>query len=323
MAASSCSRRSWLRAFSKTSTGVLAVSLMAGSVGSGSRGKRDYQAGPRQARAEALRQGAVRVASRRSAVGRAADLRADGVPQPREEPLVRARRGRVLHRRARRRGGRPRSAPRSTTAGTSTRAAATRCSASSRPPRTPRSPRRCSGRRASGRASKGRSRILGPMDFTTNDEIGILIEGYERRPMILENWHPPYYRELIEAEGFGKAMDVQMWELQFGDLKEGETLRSLDPRRRREGAARRRDRDPQHPPAQHGRTRCARFREVYNEAWGSNWGFVPTTDAEVEFQAKTAQAGDRRGLGLHRRKGRRGRSAPPSPCPTSTRRWRS
>src|SRR6478609_1365125 len=32
---------------------------------------------------------------------------------------------------------------------------------------------------------KGRERILGPMDFTTNDEIGILIEGFERQPMIL------------------------------------------------------------------------------------------------------------------------------------------
>ena len=70
--------------------------------------------------------------------------------------------------------------------------------------------------------SKGRSRILGPMDFTTNDEIGVLIEGFERRPMILEPWHPPYYRKLVEAEGFEKAMDVLMWELQFGDLKEGE-----------------------------------------------------------------------------------------------------
>jgi hypothetical protein len=29
-----------------------------------------------------------------------------------------------------------------------------------------------------------------------------------------------------------------------------------------------------------------RFTDVYNEAWGSNWGFVPVTDAEVEFQAK-------------------------------------
>ena len=64
---------------------------------------------------------------------------------------------------------------------------------------------------------RGRARILGPMDFTTNDEIGILIDGFDRRPMILEPWHPPYYRELIEAEGFGKAMDVQMWELQFGE----------------------------------------------------------------------------------------------------------
>jgi hypothetical protein len=132
---------------------------------------------------------------------------------------------------------------------------------------------------------KGRSRILGPMDFTTNDEIGILVEGYERRPMILEPWHPPYYRELIEAEGFGKAMDVQMWELQFGDLKEGERFdpsihaaaeKALNDEgivvrtmRKREMAA-----------------EVRRFMDVYNEAWGDNWGFVPITDAEVEFQAK-------------------------------------
>jgi hypothetical protein len=134
-------------------------------------------------------------------------------------------------------------------------------------------------------AGKGRARVLGPMDFTTNDEIGILIEGFERRPMILEPWHPPYYRGLVEAEGFAKAMDVQMWELQFGSLKQGEAfdpsihvaakkaledegivIRNLN---KREMAA-----------------EVARFMEVYNEAWGKNWGFVPITDAEVEFQAK-------------------------------------
>src|SRR5262245_41413968 len=131
----------------------------------------------------------------------------------------------------------------------------------------------------------GRDRILGPMDFTTNDELGILIDGFERRPMILEPWHPPYYQQLIEAEGFGKAMDLLMWELQFGELKEGEafdpsihaaakkaledegiTIRNM---RKREMAA-----------------EVKRFMEVYNEAWGSNWGFVPITDAEVEYQAK-------------------------------------
>ena len=42
--------------------------------------------------------------------------------------------------------------------------------------------------------SRGRERILGPMDFTTNDELGILIEGFERPPLILQPWHPPHYR---------------------------------------------------------------------------------------------------------------------------------
>jgi GNAT superfamily N-acetyltransferase len=132
---------------------------------------------------------------------------------------------------------------------------------------------------------KGRSRILGPMDFTTNDEIGVLIEGYERRPMILEPWHPPHYRELIEAEGFDKAMDVQMWELQFGDLKEGERFdpsihEAAEKGLREEGIVIRNMRKREMADE------VRRFMDVYNEAWGDNWGFVPITDAEVEFQAK-------------------------------------
>ncbi|MBK5219157.1 MAG: hypothetical protein JJE35_05155 [Thermoleophilia bacterium] len=134
-------------------------------------------------------------------------------------------------------------------------------------------------------AAQGRQRILGPMDFTTNDEVGILIEGYERRPMILEPWHPPYYRELIEAEGFEKAMDMLMWELQFGDLKEGE---QFDPSIH---AAAKKALDDEGITIRNMRKRdmageVRRFMDVYNEAWGNNWGFVPITDAEIEFQAK-------------------------------------
>ncbi len=68
---------------------------------------------------------------------------------------------------------------------------------------------------------RGRERMLGPMDFTTNDECGLLIEGYDEPSMILEPWHPPYYRELLEGQGLAKAMDLLMWELWFGELKEG------------------------------------------------------------------------------------------------------
>jgi len=132
---------------------------------------------------------------------------------------------------------------------------------------------------------RGRERILGPMDFTTNDEIGILIEGFERRPMILEPWHPPYYQRLIEAEGFAKAMDVLMWELRMGELKEGERFdpsihEAAEKALREEGIVIRNMRKREMA------AEVRRFMDVYNEAWGENWGFVPITDAEVEFQAK-------------------------------------
>jgi GNAT superfamily N-acetyltransferase len=134
-------------------------------------------------------------------------------------------------------------------------------------------------------AGKGRSRILGPMDFTTNDEVGLLIEGFERPPMILQPWHPPYYREMIEAQGYSKAMDLLMWSLAMGQLKKGSQFHDFI----HEAAEKSR--------SEHGITlrnmrksdmenEIRRFMEVYNEAWGDNWGFVPITDAEVRFQAK-------------------------------------
>jgi hypothetical protein len=134
-------------------------------------------------------------------------------------------------------------------------------------------------------SGRGRERILGPMDFTTNDEIGILIEGFERQPMILEPWHPPYYQRLIEAEGFAKAMDVLMWELRMGELKEGERFdpsihEAAEKALRDEGIVIRNMRKREMA------AEVRRFMDVYNEAWGDNWGFVPITDAEVEFQAK-------------------------------------
>ena len=132
---------------------------------------------------------------------------------------------------------------------------------------------------------RGRARILGPMDFTTNDEVGILIEGFERKPMILQPWHPPYYGELIEAQGFGKMMDLLMWELRMGELKEGERFdpsihAAAEKALQEEGVTIRnmRKRDMANE--------VRRFMGVYNDAWGDNWGFVPITDAEAEFQAK-------------------------------------
>jgi GNAT superfamily N-acetyltransferase len=130
---------------------------------------------------------------------------------------------------------------------------------------------------------RGRDRMVGPMDFTTNDEIGVLIAGHEYRPIILCPWHHPYYQRLLEQDaGMEKAMDLYMWSLhvtgrehvhpaiwQAADRLESEygiVCRSF------------RKRDLQQE--------VTRFLEVYNASWERNWGFVPLTEEEVRHYAK-------------------------------------
>jgi len=132
---------------------------------------------------------------------------------------------------------------------------------------------------------RGRDRMLGPMDFTMNDESGVLIDGYERPPMIRQAWQPPYYRELCEGAGLEKAMDLFMWELHITDRekvmpiiwdladnlepKHGIKIRKMSRRRlRRELDA---------------------FAEIYNEAWSRNWGFVPYSKADLDAYAQELQ----------------------------------
>ncbi len=130
--------------------------------------------------------------------------------------------------------------------------------------------------------ARGRDRMVGPMDFTTNDECGVLIDGYDLFPTILTNWQHPYYPGLIEGAGFGKAMDLYMWNLEVSDrsrvhdaiwkvasdveAKHGITVRSM----------RKKDMEAE----------INRFLEVYNAAWERNWGFVPLTEEEVRAYAK-------------------------------------
>lgn len=120
------------------------------------------------------------------------------------------------------------------------------------------------------------------MDFNTNHECGLLVEGHQHRPQILENWHHPYYARLLEKCGLEKSMDLLKWQILTADHdrvlpviyeladrlepEHGITLRHM---RKREFAA-----------------EMGRFREVYNAAWESNWGFVPLTEEETEHHAK-------------------------------------
>jgi GNAT superfamily N-acetyltransferase len=130
---------------------------------------------------------------------------------------------------------------------------------------------------------RGRDRMVGPMDFTTNHECGVLVQGHERPPQILEFWHHPYYEELLERYGLVKAMDLYKWQLDL-QTAQAETLPIIYELAEKL--------EPEHGiRLRHVRKRefaegVRRFMEVYHAAWERNWGFVPLTDAECEAYAK-------------------------------------
>ncbi|HEY1774913.1 MAG TPA: hypothetical protein VGG41_02025 [Solirubrobacteraceae bacterium] len=128
---------------------------------------------------------------------------------------------------------------------------------------------------------RGRDRMVGPMDFTTNDEVGLMIEGYERPPIILSAWHHPYYRSLLESYGLEKTMDWLMWSLHIsGRSRVRDAIWRMAANVETEHGIvcrpmRKRDLDAE----------VKRFLEVYNAAWERNWAAVPLTEEEVRHYA--------------------------------------
>jgi GNAT superfamily N-acetyltransferase len=130
--------------------------------------------------------------------------------------------------------------------------------------------------------ARGRDRIVGPFDFSTNHECGLLVDGYDLKPQVLEFWHHPYYQGLIENAGLGKVMDLYKWHLQIEDrekilpvifelAEKVESEHGIKVRRMRK-----KDFEDE----------VRRFMEVYNEAWEKNWAFVPLTDNELRDYAR-------------------------------------
>ena len=127
---------------------------------------------------------------------------------------------------------------------------------------------------------KGRTEIMGPIDYSINYVCGLLIEGFQFPPTILTAHNPPYYRELIESCGFTKAKDWYAW--WFADPSKAVTqLRRLATRVQKRWSVAIR---PANLRDLRGESR--RLREIFNQAWAKNWGFVPFTEAEMDFMTK-------------------------------------
>ena len=128
---------------------------------------------------------------------------------------------------------------------------------------------------------RGCDRMVGPMDFSMNEESGILIEGHELEPLVRQPWHPPHYQRLCEEAGLEKAMDLYSWALDISDREDMlPVLFELDQRARSEhGVTIRR------MSRRHLRREMDRFAEIYNAAWADNWGFVPYSKEDLDAYA--------------------------------------
>lgn len=128
---------------------------------------------------------------------------------------------------------------------------------------------------------RGMEKMTGPMNPSTNDECGLLIDAFDASPCIMMPYNPPYYPALLEGQGLHKVMDLYAYWLQkdvfnydrlnriTGRILKKEprlSVRSLNMRQFNE--------------------ELKIIKDIYNNSWSKNWGFVPMTEAEIDDLAK-------------------------------------
>ncbi len=122
--------------------------------------------------------------------------------------------------------------------------------------------------------------LRGPTNPTLNDEAGLLVDGFDSPPVLMMTYNPRFYAGLIEGQGFHKAKDMLAYWFPLEEKPLERLSRVADRFRKRSPDITVRN------VRKSGLARdLAKIREVYNEAWEKNWGFVPMTPEEMDFMA--------------------------------------
>lgn len=126
---------------------------------------------------------------------------------------------------------------------------------------------------------KGITIMRGPMNFSTNEECGFLLEGFDEAPMLMMPYNPPYYNDLISGYGLRKAKDLHAYIYNVEPELPEKILRVAAIAEKR-GVTTKQVTKHCFMEAMRG------FREVYNSAWQHNWGFIPMSEDELEYSSK-------------------------------------
>jgi len=133
--------------------------------------------------------------------------------------------------------------------------------------------------------SKGFDEILGPVNPSTNDECGLLIDGFDSPPVFLMTYNPKHYQAKIEDFGFEKAKDLYAYYIPSEVINNRKVMDKLE--RMAELIKKRNDVTTHKLNMKDLSNEVRKIEEVYNSAWETNWGFVPITTAEFDYLAES------------------------------------
>lgn len=123
---------------------------------------------------------------------------------------------------------------------------------------------------------QGINKMMGPMNPSTNDEVGFLSEGFDLPPSLMMNYTPEYYLNLAEKSGLKQIKELYAYDMDVtGDSRVGRLERVVNMAKKKL------------PTLKVRSLRKDSFDEdlksaisIYNRAWEKNWGFVPWSDEE-------------------------------------------
>lgn len=121
---------------------------------------------------------------------------------------------------------------------------------------------------------QGIRRVRGPFNLSINDEVGLLVDGFDTPPVFMMGHARPYYGGHIERCGYHKAKDMLAY-MVAPDFTAPKVMRRLLAGSMQRIRIRTLDR-------KHFDAELAVLRDIFNDAWADNWGFVPFTEAEFK-----------------------------------------
>ncbi len=127
--------------------------------------------------------------------------------------------------------------------------------------------------------ARDRDQMFGPLNPSSNDECGMLIDGFDTPPFISMIHNADYYPKLAEGFGLVKAKDLYAWFIATKDANDNISEKMI---RVSEKIMKRGNITLRNLVLKNLKTEIKLIKEIYNDAWSNNWGFVPFTEAEID-----------------------------------------